>query len=128
MCSSFVYILATGKNGQLQLGLTDDLVHHVWQHRSGQMAAKTSAPASHSLLVWHEAFDDLAEAEARLERLSRWPDAWFARLIEKENPDWKDLWTGLKDQPAIGISPAFIHHKTTATPSYPILRPMLQVA
>jgi len=95
MCSSFVYIVASGKNGQIHAGLTQDLVHRVWQHRSGQVEA-TGAPASCTQLVWHAEFSTLEEAEEQLERLSRWPEAWTNRLIEENNPEWIDLWANLE--------------------------------
>jgi len=86
------------------------------------------SPATCSKLVWHEAFSDPAAAEAQLDRLSRWPDAWISRLIEENNPDWDDQWASLKDQPTIGISPAFSQNNTNQPASYPVLRPMLKVA
>jgi len=140
MCSSFVYIVASSKNGQIYTGTTSDLVHQVWLHRKGAMT-DAGAPAACTRLVWHQAFDTPQEATAQLERLARWPQAWIDRLIEKENAEWSDLWTHLEDQPVIGISPAFsAQHKASQSritiphiciPSQqhtPRIRPMRSVA
>ena len=128
MCSSFVYIVATGKNGQIHTGLTSNLVQRVWQHRSGQMA-DIGLPAACGQLVWYETYETLAEATAQLEKLDRWPDAWLTRLIENANPDWSDQWAELDAQPKIEIGPGFTSIKPpTPAPSYPVIRPMQQVA
>jgi|GEM_PF-1122886 len=125
MCSSFVYIVASSKNGQVFTGTTTDLVHQVWLHRKGAMA-DAGAPAACTRLVWHQAFDTPQEATAQLERLARWPQAWIDRLIEEDNPQWSDLWARLDDQPVIGLSPAFNAQQETPQPR--IHRPRLHIS
>lgn len=127
MCSLFVYIVASRKNGPTYAGLTLDLVHRVWQHRSGQMDLQ-GAPVGCAQLVWYASFDQAEEARIQLDRLSRWPEAWTARLIEEANPDWRDLWASLDGQPTIGISHAFATYNAGTSSPYPVIRPMLKVA
>ena len=128
MCSSFVYIVATGKNGQIHTGLTSDLVQRVWQHRAGYFTS-IGLPTACGQLVWHARFETQAEAAAQLEKMSRWPDAWLTRQIEDANPDWNDLWSTLDDQPKIEFGPAFTATKTIpAAPACPVIHPMQQVA
>ena len=127
MRSLFVYIVASHKSGQTHAGITSDLVHRVWQHRSGQMKG-AGAPSACAQLVWFAEFNSMEEAEAELDRLSRWPDAWTTRLIEEANPNWNDLWAGLKDQPKIGLNPDQQYLTPPRQTAYPVLRPMLQVA
>ncbi len=124
MRSSFVYIVASHKNGQISTGITFDLVQRIWQHRSGQIAQSDASTAC-AQLVWYAEFDSPEEAQAELDRLSRWPDAWTLRLIEDSNPDWTDLWASLEDQPKIGINPV---NQYLSSPPPPIIRPMRQVA
>lgn len=133
MCSSFVYIVASGQNGQIFIATTDDLVHQVWRHRTGAFEdvdalEDTGAPAACTKLVWHAVFNTPKEATAQLERLARWPQAWINRLVEEDNPNWNDLWAGLDDQPTIGISPAFSKHGVAANSHTPIIRAMRSVA
>ena len=127
MCSSFVYIVATGKNGQIHTGLTSNLVQRVWQHRSGQLDA-TGVPAGCAQLVWYEAFDNRADAVARLEKMARWPQAWLTRQIEDSNPDWANLWADLEDQPHIEVSQSYTCVRTRADTAYPVIRPIQKVA
>ena len=128
MCSSFVYIVATGINGQVYADITTDLVHRGWQHRTGQ-TIDAGIPTACGQLVWFEAFDTHAEAEAQLEKLNRWPAAWLARQIEEVNPDWADLWTDLEEQPRIAISPAYkCIRKQDDAQFVPIIRSVRKVA
>jgi putative endonuclease len=127
MRSLFVYIVASHKSGQTFAGITSDLVHRVWQHRSGHIKGM-GVPSACAQLVWFDEFSSLEAAEAELDRLSRWPEAWTSRLIEKANPEWADLWTSLKDQPKIGLNPAQQYVSSHRQTTYPVIRPMLQVA
>lgn len=90
----YVYILASKRNGTLYIGMTDDLVKRVWQHRQGLIEGFTSA---HGLktLVWCETHESRESAFKRERQLKRWNRAWKLELIEKENPSWRDLWEGL---------------------------------
>jgi len=47
------------------------------------------------VLVWYEAFDDLQEARRRELQMKKWKRNWKIKLIEADNPQWKDLFPGL---------------------------------
>jgi putative endonuclease len=46
-------------------------------------------------LVWYEYFDDLQEARSMELRMKKWKRRWKTDLIEKHNPQWKDLYDSL---------------------------------
>jgi putative endonuclease len=89
-----VYILASKRNGTLYVGLTTDLIRRVYQHRTKQLKGFT-AQYDVTRLVWYEVCPDLEAARIREKRLKRWRRAWKLALIEKENPQWRDLWEDL---------------------------------
>ena len=90
----YVYILASGPRGTLYIGVTNDLVRRVHQHRNAFVPGFTAKYGVH-LLVYFEIFDDVLQAIAREKRLKRWQRAWKIELIEKQNEDWHDLWPSL---------------------------------
>jgi putative endonuclease len=87
----FVYIMASGRNGTLYLGVTSDLVKRAWQHRTHQVPGFTSKHAVHQL-VWFEGTSDINAAIAREKQLKNWKREWKVALIEKMNPYWRDLY------------------------------------
>ena len=86
----WVYILASGRNGTLYVGVTADLAARMVQHREGKgggFAAKYGVDR----LVHAEHFERIDEAIAREKALKKWRRAWKLELIERGNPDWSDL-------------------------------------
>jgi putative endonuclease len=90
----FVYILANKRNGTLYIGMTDDLVRRVWQHRNDIIRGFTQR-YDVKLLVWCERHESRESAFARERQMKKWNRAWKLELIEKGNPDWRDLWDEL---------------------------------
>ena len=90
----WVYILANKRNGTLYTGVTNDLARRVWQHRTGDGAAFTRKHGV-TKLVHVEAFDDIGLAIATEKRLKKWRRAWKLALIERDNPEWRDLYDEL---------------------------------
>jgi putative endonuclease len=86
----FVYILASGKNGTLYIGVTNDLARRVWEHRNGTADGFTKR-YSVTTLVHIEMFSDITEAIAREKAMKKWRHAWKIELIEQHNPEWRDL-------------------------------------
>ena len=86
-----VYIMASRRNGTLYIGVTSNLVGRVYQHRSGLIDGFTKQHGC-KLLVWYEAYDDLDAARLRELQMKKWKRAWKIELIERDNPQWKDLW------------------------------------
>ncbi|MDX1419327.1 MAG: GIY-YIG nuclease family protein [Rubricoccaceae bacterium] len=87
----YVYILASDYNGTLYVGVTNDLLRRVWEHRSDAREGFTKRYGVHRL-VHYEAFDDIRDAIVREKQLKKWNRAWKLRLISSENPDWDDLY------------------------------------
>jgi len=91
---SFVYILASGRNGTLYTGVTADLSRRVWQHREGARKGFT-AQYDVTRLVWYQEFAEIDQAILYEKRIKRWRRAWKLQLIETENPQWLDLYETL---------------------------------
>ena len=87
----YVYILASRRNGTLYVGVTNDLVRRVYEHKQGVVPGFTKKHEVHHL-VHFELFGEIAEAIAREKRLKRWLRKWKLELIEKTNPTWRDLY------------------------------------
>jgi len=90
----FVYLLASRRHGTLYLGVTNDLVPRVHEHKNKTAVGFTAKYNVHRL-VWFETHDDIAAAIAQEKRMKKWQRDWKIRLIEEDNPDWRDLWDGL---------------------------------
>jgi putative endonuclease len=90
MKTYFVYILANKRNGTLYIGITNDLMRRSSEHKSGSIEGFTKK-YSISKLVYFESTTDVNEAIAREKRLKKWKRQWKIDLIEKLNPDWRDL-------------------------------------
>lgn len=86
----YVYIMASKRNGTLYLGSTDTLPRRAWEHRTGAVEGFTRRYGC-TLLVWYEAFPDLASARRREYQMKEWKRAWKIREIEGLNPEWEDL-------------------------------------
>ncbi len=87
----FVYILASRRNGTLYVGVTNDIARRVFEHREGQAGSFTGRYGVHRL-VYVEAHDDIRYAIQREKRIKRWQRRWKLDLIERRNPDWRDLY------------------------------------
>jgi putative endonuclease len=87
----YVYIMASGKNGTLYIGMTNNLVRRVAEHRSDTIPRFTQKYGVHHL-VYYEQTDDVLPAIAREKQLKKWNRQWKIRLIEQDNPQWRDLY------------------------------------
>jgi len=85
-----VYILASGRNGTLYIGVTSDLMARLYQHRTEATRGFT-AKYGVTKLVRFEMLDDMPSAIAREKQLKRWHRGWKINLIEQDNPEWADL-------------------------------------
>ncbi len=90
MPSGFVYILTNQRNGTLYVGVTSNLLDRMEQHRLGK-GSKFVEKYGLSRLVWFEEHPLYAAAIQRETSLKRWKRQWKLALIEKGNPQWKDL-------------------------------------
>lgn len=91
-----VYILAIRKDGPIYVGVTNDLMRRVHEHKSRLIGGFT-ARYNIDRLVYVETYSEPTAAIAREKQLKRWRRAWKDKLIEDDNPDWRDLsvdWLG----------------------------------
>jgi putative endonuclease len=95
MKSYYVYILASKKHGTLYIGVTGDLGRRIWQHRRSDAVDGFTNRYKVHRLVYMEEFQAPDLAIAREKSLKKWPREWKINLIERQNPDWADLYGGL---------------------------------
>lgn len=87
----FVYMLASKKDGVLYIGITNDLIRRVYEHRNGLVKGFTKKYHV-KRLVYFECFDNAEQAILREKVLKKWERAWKIELLEKQNPNWNDLY------------------------------------
>ena len=92
--SYYVYILASKIGGTLYIGVTNDLVRRIFEHKSNFVDGFTKKYGV-KRLVYFEQYDDIENAIRREKRLKQWNRAWKVRLIESVNPNWDDLYPGI---------------------------------
>jgi putative endonuclease len=90
----YVYILASKRNGTLYTGITSDLVRRVYEHRHRLADGFTKQYEVHDL-VYYESTSDATSAIQREKQIKKWNRNWKLELIEKFNPDWRDLYEDL---------------------------------
>ena len=87
----FTYIMASERNGTLYVGMTNNLVRRAWEHREHLAEGFTKAQGV-GLLVWFEIHATAEAAITRGKALKRYKRGWKRKLMETENPGWKDLY------------------------------------
>ncbi len=92
--SFWVYMIASQKNGTLYTGMTDDLAKRIWEHKS-KLKKGFAAKYGVDLLVWCEEHESRESAFSRERAIKKWNRAWKIELIEKENPNWDDIFETL---------------------------------
>jgi putative endonuclease len=93
----WVYILAGAIGGTLYIGVTNDLVRRVYEHKTGAVPGFTGRYRIHRL-VYFEQFDDIENAIRREKRLKKWNRSWKIRLIKVLNPNWDDLFPAIANR------------------------------
>jgi putative endonuclease len=86
-----VYIMASKRNGTLYTGVTSNLVQRVWQHKNNLVEGFTKRYSIHTL-VWYEVHETMESAIIREKSVKKWKRVWKQALIEKNNPEWRDLY------------------------------------
>ena len=89
-----VYILASERNGTLYAGVTSDIARRAWMHTSDAVEGFTKRYAVHRL-VYVEFHQTMPDAIVREKQIKKWRRAWKLALIEKTNPQWRDLYADL---------------------------------
>jgi putative endonuclease len=91
----FVYILASQPHGTPYIGSTPDLIRRIWELRPKPLAVSPRNTASIGW-VWFEAHESMAAAAKRERQIKEWKRAWKVELIERDNPQWIDLYPTLR--------------------------------
>ena len=86
----YVYIMANKRNGTIYVGVTNSLSRRVYEHREGFVEGFTKRYGL-KMLVYYEVFDSVTTAIQRETNIKHWLRRWKLELIEKLNPQWKDL-------------------------------------
>jgi putative endonuclease len=99
--SFYVYIMASQRNGTLYIGVSSDLIKRTWEHKNKRTLGFTEEYGVDKL-VYYEHFPEAVHAINRAKRLKNYYRKWKLELIEKMNPEWKDLYgdlvSGFPDQ------------------------------
>ena len=90
----YVYIVTNRKNGALYTGVTADISQRIVLHRE-RKGSKHAAKYEIHRLVYVEPHDEIENAIIREKQIKKWRRAWRIELIERDNPDWRDLWFDL---------------------------------
>ncbi|HLD60754.1 MAG TPA: GIY-YIG nuclease family protein [Patescibacteria group bacterium] len=90
----FIYILASQRNGTLYIGVTNDLIRRIYEHKQKLVEGFTK---DHSVdrLVYYEEYSDVRDAISREKQLKKWNRKWKLNVIERVNPEWRDLYNEL---------------------------------
>jgi putative endonuclease len=87
----YVYILASKRNGTLYTGFTGNLPQRIYDHKNDFVPGFTKKYGIHTL-VYYECCEDRESAISREKQIKEWKRSWKLELIEKDNPEWKDLY------------------------------------
>jgi putative endonuclease len=90
----YVYILASERNGTLYIGVTNNLLKRIYEHKLKVVKGFTEK-YDIDKLVYFEQHNTANTAIAREKKLKNWRRKWKLDLIEKSNPDWNDLYKDL---------------------------------
>ena len=91
-----VYILANKPNGTLYIGSTSNLKARIKKHKQRSLRGFTEKYKV-DMLVYYETVENVVEARKKETKIKRWRREWKIELIEKMNPEWKDLYNGFVD-------------------------------
>ncbi len=91
----YVYIMASKRNGTLYIGITKDLLNRSFQHKLKQDPKSFTAKYKINRLIYFEEYQYVQDAILREKQLKKWNRQWKIKLIEKENPTWRDLFLNI---------------------------------
>jgi putative endonuclease len=87
----YVYILANKRNGTLYIGVTNNVFNRNFQHKLRQDPKSFTAKYKVDKLIYFEEYQYIQDAILKEKQLKKWNRQWKIRLIEKDNPTWRDL-------------------------------------
>jgi len=88
----YLYILASKRKGTLYIGITNSLLRRVYEHKEGLIEGFTKKYKVKNL-VYYEVHSNIYEAIKREKAMKKWLRKWKIEMIEKTNPEWKDLYS-----------------------------------
>ncbi len=91
----YVYIITNQRKGTLYVGVTNNLRRRMQEHRKRSIPGFTSDNGLVKL-VYYETGQDIKEAITREKRIKKWRRQWKLQLIEKTNPEWRDLYVPIR--------------------------------
>jgi putative endonuclease len=94
MKNFYVYMLCSKRNGTLYTGVTSDIVKRIYEHKHCLVEGFTNKYNVHHL-VWYEIHESAESAIEREKQIKKWERAWKLKIIEKENPQWIDLYKSI---------------------------------
>jgi putative endonuclease len=90
----FVYIIASRKDGAIYIGVSNNIIRRIYEHRN-KLVPGFASKYNITRLVWFEMYDDPISAISREKELKKWKRSWKIQLIEAENPQWNDLYDSI---------------------------------
>jgi putative endonuclease len=99
----YVYILCSKRNGTLYTGVTYDLIKRVYEHKNDLAEGFTKSYGVH-ILVWYEFHHTAASAITREKQIKKWNRKWKLELVESNNPEWRDLYNEMLNNPGFPLS------------------------
>jgi len=90
----WVYIVTNRRDGTLYIGVTADLIRRLSEHRLGEIKCFTQKYWL-TRLVYFDRHENILDAIAREKAMKKWLRAWKIKLIERDNPEWNDLYEGI---------------------------------
>ncbi|MHC4397851.1 MAG: GIY-YIG nuclease family protein [Planctomycetota bacterium] len=93
----YVYIMTNKKGGAFYIGVTNNLLRRVFEHKNNIVDGFTRKRGVHNL-VYVEGYDDIRKAITRENQMKKWSREWKVKLIEEFNPEWRDLYFDLNGQ------------------------------
>jgi putative endonuclease len=90
----YVYIICSKRNGTLYTGITSDIIKRIYEHKNNLVEGFSQKYNVHRL-VWYEIHETAETAISREKQIKAWKRQWKLRLIEKDNPEWNDLYDNI---------------------------------
>jgi putative endonuclease len=91
MKTYYVYIMSNKYNNVLYIGVSNDLVRRVYEHRNNLIDGFTKKYRCHKL-VWYTSTNDINSAIILEKRMKKWKRQYKINMINQFNPDWRDLY------------------------------------
>ena len=105
MNSYWVYILCSKRNGTLYVGVTNNLIRRVYEHKQKLIDGFTKKYDINKL-IYTEEFNDVYAAIYREKCIKKWNRSWKLKLIEQYNPEWEDLYVQMFTEETIDVIPS----------------------